>query len=89
MHIHIEESSEYRCHECRENCAVFILARESELRLCRSCCDKLRDALIHADMIPGSKQLKTPVARAAVQPSPRGSQISTHPMRTVKLRGVL
>ena len=43
MLIHFEQSSEYRCQDCRETCAVFILARDNELRLCESCFEKLRD----------------------------------------------
>jgi hypothetical protein len=43
VQIHFEQRSEYRCQDCRETCAVFILARESELRLCESCFEKLRD----------------------------------------------
>jgi hypothetical protein len=45
MQIHFEQDSEYRCHDCRERCAVFMLARDSELRLCGSCFEKLRDLL--------------------------------------------
>ena len=43
MQIHFEQRSEYRCQDCRETCAVFILARDGELRLCESCFAKLRD----------------------------------------------
>jgi len=43
VQIHFEQGSEYRCQDCRERCAVFILARDSELRLCESCFKKLRD----------------------------------------------
>jgi len=43
MQIHFEQASGYRCQDCRETSVVFILARESELRLCRSCFEKLRD----------------------------------------------
>jgi hypothetical protein len=68
MHIHVEGSSEYRCHECRGTCTVFLLTRESELRLCGSCFEKLREAM-HAVMIPGTEQLSAPIARIAVQPS--------------------
>ena len=45
VQIHLEQGSEYRCQDCRERCAVFILARDSELRLCESCFEKLRDLL--------------------------------------------
>jgi len=45
--IHSEECPEYRCQECRGSCAVFVLTRESELRLCGSCFEKLRD-LFHS-----------------------------------------
>ena len=41
----LAQGSEYRCQDCRERCAVFILARDSELRLCESCFEKLRDLL--------------------------------------------
>jgi len=43
MQIHFEQGSEYRCQDCRETAMVFILAHDSELRLCRSCFEKLRD----------------------------------------------
>jgi hypothetical protein len=43
VQIHLEQGSEYRCQECRERCAVFILTRDSELRLCESCFEKLRN----------------------------------------------
>jgi hypothetical protein len=43
VEIHSEECPEYRCQECRGSCAVFVLTRESELRLCGSCFEKLRD----------------------------------------------
>jgi len=43
MQIHFEQASGYRCQDCRETSVVFILARESELRLCRSCFEKFRD----------------------------------------------
>ena len=43
MEIHSEECPEYRCQECRGSCAVFVLTRDSELRLCGSCFEKLRD----------------------------------------------
>ncbi len=45
VQIHFELCSEYRCQECGERCAVFILARDSELRFCESCFEKLRDLL--------------------------------------------
>jgi hypothetical protein len=45
VQIHFEQGSEYRCQDCRERCAVFILARDSELRLCESCFEKLGDLL--------------------------------------------
>ena len=43
VQIHFEQCSEYRCQDCDERCAVFILARDSELRLCEFCFKKLRD----------------------------------------------
>jgi hypothetical protein len=43
MQIHFERGSEYRCQDCRETSVVFILAHDSELRLCESCFEKLRD----------------------------------------------
>ena len=89
MHIHIEESSQYRCHECRGSCNVFILARENELRLCGSCSETLREALMHAVMIPGTEQLSAPITRAAIEPSARGLQSPRPGMRTIKSRGVL
>jgi len=45
VQIHFEQGSEYRCQDCGERCAVFILARDSELRFCESCFEKLRDLL--------------------------------------------
>ena len=47
MEIHSEECPEYRCQECRGSCAVFVLARNSEVRLCGSCFEKLLD-LFHS-----------------------------------------
>ncbi len=43
MEIHPERCPEYRCHECGGKCAVFVLARDNELRLCESCFETLRD----------------------------------------------
>ena len=43
MQIHFEQDSEYRCQDCRETAMVFILARDSELRLYQSCFEELRD----------------------------------------------
>ena len=43
MQIHSEECPEYQCQECRGGCAVFVLARDSELHLCAACFEKLRD----------------------------------------------
>jgi hypothetical protein len=43
MQIHFEQRSEYRCQDCRETSVVFILAHDSELRLCESCFERLRD----------------------------------------------
>jgi hypothetical protein len=45
VQLHFEQGLEYRCQDCRERCAVFILARDSELRLCESCFEKLRNLL--------------------------------------------
>jgi hypothetical protein len=43
VEIYSEECPEYQCQECRGGCAVFVLARDSELRLCAACFEKLRD----------------------------------------------
>ena len=45
MQIHFEQLSEYRCQDCRETCAIFILTRDGELRLCESCFEKFRNLL--------------------------------------------
>jgi hypothetical protein len=42
VQIHFEQLPEYRCQDCRETCAIFILTRDGELRLCESCFEKLR-----------------------------------------------
>ena len=51
MQIHFEQLSEYRCQDCRETCAIFILTRDGELRLCESCFEKLRDLFQSATAI--------------------------------------
>jgi hypothetical protein len=55
VQIHFEQGSEYRCQDCGERCTVFILARDSELRLCESCFKKLPNLL---------SQLATAIAAA-------------------------
>jgi predicted nucleic acid-binding Zn ribbon protein len=51
MEIHFEECPRHRCHECGGKCAVFVLARDNELRLCGSCFEKLRDLFQSATAI--------------------------------------
>jgi hypothetical protein len=51
VEIHREENSEYRCHECGGKCAVFVLSRDNELRLCGPCFEKLRDLFQSATAI--------------------------------------
>jgi hypothetical protein len=51
VQIHFEQLSEYRCQDCRETCAIFILTRDGELRLCESCFEKLRDLFQSATAI--------------------------------------
>ena len=45
MFILFEEGTEYSCQNCAERCAVFILARDIDLRLCGLCYEELRRAL--------------------------------------------
>lgn len=45
MFIFFEEETGYSCQNCAETCAVFILARDIDLRLCGPCYEELRRAL--------------------------------------------
>jgi hypothetical protein len=42
MFILFEKGTEHCCQNCAEKCAVFILARDIDLRLCSLCYEELR-----------------------------------------------
>lgn len=79
MEIHFEECAEYRCHECGSKCAVFILTRENELRLCGSCFEKLRDLF----------QSATAITAATIRDAELRVKSSLSRNRAVKLRSAL
>jgi hypothetical protein len=58
VEIHSEECPEYRCQECRGSCAIFVLARDSELRLCGSCFEKLRDLFYSVIAITAATEVR-------------------------------
>ena len=58
MEIHSEECPEYRCQECRGSCAVFVLTRDSELRLCGSCFEKLHDLFYSVIAITAATEVR-------------------------------